>query len=227
MLSLIGVLVVIVGFALKLDSILIVILASSIAALCGGLSVGDFLETFGSTFIANRNMNIFIMTMLLTGTLERNGLKSAAASLINKAKGVSAGVVMAIYTVFRFVTAAFNISFGGVAGFVRPVVLPMTIGAVEGRGKKITEEYEEGLKCACSACENVAWFFGQVLFVGGSGGILVQSTLANIGYTSELMEIAKVQIPVAIFAAVMCCMYLIMVDKRLYTKAYGKQVSVK
>ncbi|MDU4950861.1 MULTISPECIES: DUF969 domain-containing protein [Clostridium] len=227
MLSLIGVLVVIVGFALKLDSILIVILASSIAALCGGLSVGEFLETFGSTFVATRSMNIFIITMLLTGTLERNGLKSAAAALISKIKGVSAGVVLAIYTIFRFITAAFNISFGGVAGFVRPVLLPMAIGAVEGKGNKITEEYEEGLKCACSACENVAWFFGQVLFVGGAGGLLVQSTLENVGYTSELMEIAKVQIPVAIFAALICCVYLIVVDKRFYAKTYGKRVSVK
>ncbi|MCI6275680.1 MAG: DUF969 domain-containing protein [Clostridium sp.] len=227
MLSLIGVLVVIVGFALKLDSILIIIVASAVTALCGGLSVGEFLETFGSTFIANRSMNIFIVTMLLTGTLERNGLKSAAADLIKKVKGVSAGVVIAIYTVFRFITAAFNINFGGVAGFIRPVLMPMTVGAVTGKGHKMTEEYEDGLKCACSACENVAWFFGQMLFVGGGAGLLIQSTLANSGYEVGLMEIAKAQLPVAAFAAVMCCVYLIIVDKRMYTKAYGKEVSVK
>lgn len=29
------------------------------------------------------------------------------------------------------VFAAFNVSFGGVAGFVRPVIMPMTIGAIE------------------------------------------------------------------------------------------------
>ena len=227
MLSLIGVLVVIVGFALKLDSILIIIVASAITALCGGLSVGEFLETFGKTFIENRSMNIFIVTMLLTGTLERNGLKSAAADLIKKVKGVSAGVVIAIYTIFRFITAAFNINFGGVAGFIRPVLMPMSIGAIAGKGHEITDEYEDGLKCSCSACENVAWFFGQMLFIGGGAGLLVQSTLATSGYEVGLIEISKVQIPVAIFAAIMCCVYLIIVDKRMYKKAYGKEVSVK
>ena len=66
-----------------------------------------------------------------------------------------------------------------------------------------------------------------MLFVGGGAGLLIQSTLANSGYEVGLMEIAKAQLPVAAFAAVMCCVYLIIVDKRMYTKAYGKEVSVK
>jgi len=222
MLSLIG--VVIVSFALKLDSILIIILASMVTALCGGLGIGDFLETFGTTFVANRSMNMFIITMLLTGTLERNGLKSAAAELITKIKGVSSGVVIAIYTIFRFITSAFNISFGGVAGFIRPVLMPMTVGAVTGKGYEMTEEYEETLKCTCSACENVAWFFGQLLFVGSGGGILIQSTLKNAGFEASLIDIAKVQIPVAIFAAAMCCVYVIIVDKKMFAKTYGGQL---
>ncbi len=40
-------------------------------------------------------------------------------------------LIIALYGLMRVVFAAFNVSFGGVAGFVRPVIMPMTIGAIE------------------------------------------------------------------------------------------------
>ena len=44
-LSLLGVLIVIIGFALKLDSILIVMVALIVTALTGGLGIEGMLET--------------------------------------------------------------------------------------------------------------------------------------------------------------------------------------
>ena len=72
-LVLIGVLIVIVGFAMKLDSILIVVLASVVTALIGGLGIGGLLETLGTSFVSNRAMAIFILIYLAVGTLERRG----------------------------------------------------------------------------------------------------------------------------------------------------------
>ena len=80
-----GILIVIIGFALKLDAILIILIAAIVTALVGNLGVIGLLETLGTSFIANRNMAIFILIMLVTGTLERNGLKPAAASQIGRA----------------------------------------------------------------------------------------------------------------------------------------------
>lgn len=120
LIKLLGVLIVIVGFALKLDSILIVISAAIVTALVGGLGVTGLLETLGTTFVANRSMAIFILIMLVTGTLERNGLRNAAAALIGKVKNASPGKIIGAYGIMRAVFAAFNASFGGVAGFVRP-----------------------------------------------------------------------------------------------------------
>ena len=37
-------------------------------------------------------------------------------------KNATAGMVIGIYGVFRLFFAAFNISFGGAAGFIRPIV---------------------------------------------------------------------------------------------------------
>lgn len=218
LLKLLGILIVVIGFVLKLDSILIIMIAAIVTALVACMDPVTFLETLGSSFVANRSMCVFVMVMVVTGTLERNGLKQAAANLMKKFKNASAGVVLAIYGVFRLVFAAFNVSFGGVAGFVRPIVLPMATAAAKKNGKKISEKYEENLKGMASGMENIAWFFGQVLFVGTSGMILVQSTLAGLGYNVELVDLMKVQIPVAIIAVAVAIVYYYLKDKQLSRK---------
>lgn len=218
LLKLLGILIVVIGFVLKLDSILIIMIAAIVTALVAGMDPVTFLETLGFSFVANRSMCVFVMVMVVTGTLERNGLKQAAANLMKKFKNASAGVVVAIYGVFRLVFAAFNVSFGGVAGFVRPIVLPMATAAAKKNGKKISEKYEENLKGMASGMENIAWFFGQVLFVGTSGMILVQSTLAGLGYNVELVDLMKVQIPVAIIAVAVAIVYYYLKDKQLSRK---------
>lgn len=218
---LIGVLIVILGFALKLDSILIILVASIVTAFVGNMGIVGLLETFGNSFVANRSMAIFILIMLVTGTLERNGLKNAASDLISKVKGASPGKVIGMYGIMRGIFAAFNVSFGGVAGFVRPIILPMAVGAVESKGEKINEEHLEDIKGMASGMENVAWFYCQVLFIGGAGGLLVQSTLASLGYDVELIDLVKVEIPVSIFALIVTITYYYLKDKRLRKKYYG------
>lgn len=219
MIKLLGVLIVILGFALKLDSILIIVAAMVVTALVGGLGLGGMLETLGSSFVANRGMAIFIITLLVTGTLERNGLRESAAKLIGKIKSASAGGVVAAYAIMRVIFAAFNVSFGGVAGFVRPVVLPMSLGAIKAKGLEPNPEHVEAIKGHGAGAENVTWFFGQVLFVGGSGALLVQSTLKNLGIESNLVDLAKVEIPVAIFATLTYIVYTLISDRK-YMKQY-------
>lgn len=223
LIKLLGIFIVIVGFALKMDSILIILTAAIVTALVGGLGVVGLLETLGSSFVANRSMAIFIIIMLVTGTLERNGLKEAAANLIAKVKGASPGMVIGLYGIMRGIFAAFNVSFGGVAGFVRPIIMPMAVGAVESTGKDINEDHLEEIKGMASGMENIAWFFCQVLFVGGAGGLLVQSTLASLGYDVELIDLVKVEIPVAIFALLVAISYYYLKDKKLRKRYYNER----
>lgn len=220
-LSLLGVLIVIIGFALKLNSILIVMVALIVTALTGGLGIEGMLETLGTSFVNNRGMAIFIIIMLATGTLERNGLKESAASLIKRFKKVSAGMIIDIYGVFRMIFAAFNVSFGGVAGFVRPIIMPMALGTVESKGLEIDPQHEEELKGMSSAMENICWFFGQVLFVGGAGALLVQSTLKGLGYEVTLGQLALVEVPVAVVALIVASIYFYLREKKLAKKYYS------
>lgn len=215
MIKLIGILILIVGFALKWNSILIIFTAMIATALAGGMSPAAFLETLGSSFVANRSMMIFVIIMFVTGTLERNGLRESAAMLIGGLKGATAGLVIAAYGIMRLIFAAFNASFGGVAGFVRPVVLPMAEGAVVAKHGEIKEKHLDEIKGMSSGMENITWFFGQVLFVGGSGGLLVQGTLRDLGYEVSLVDLAKVQIPVALWATLIACIYYVLKNRKL------------
>lgn len=220
LLKLLGIVIVIAGFALKLDSILVILIAAVVTALIGGLSPVTLLEILGSTFVSNRSMAIFIIVMLVTGTLERNGLREAAAALISKVKGATSGLVIGLYGIMRAIFAAFNVGFGGVAGFVRPVIMPMAEGAITAQGFEPNEDHVEELKGMAAGMENVTWFFGQVLFVGGSGGLLVQSTLAGLGIEVELGALAAIEIPVCIIATIVAVVFYILKDRKMVQKHY-------
>ena len=219
--KLVGVFIVIIGFALKLDAILIIMSAAVITALAGGLGLEKMLTTLGSSFVNNRAMAIFILIMLVIGTLERNGLKEAAAKLISKVKGSSPGMVIGAYGIMRAVFGAFNVSFGGVAGFVRPVVMPMMEGAIESQNKKPDEKHVESLKGMAAGMENVSWFFCQVLFIGGAGGLLVQGTLRDLGITVDLPALAFAEIPIAIVAVLFTIIVYFIRDRGMMKKYYG------
>ena len=223
-LNLIGIVIVIVGFARKWNSILVILLAAGATGLVSGISPVALLETIGTTFVANRNMAIFILVMLVTGTLERTGLREAAAGVIGKFKGATSGMVIGIYGVMRAIFAAFNVGFGGVAGFVRPVIMPMAEGAITSKGHKPHEEHMEELKGMASGMENITWFFGQVLFVGGSGALLVQGTLQGLGIHVELIDLALVEIPVCVIATALAIVYYYFKDRRMLKKYYKDEL---
>lgn len=221
-LNLIGIVIVIAGFALKMDSILTIMIAGISVCMVSGLGIEGLLVTLGESFVNNRSMTIFIMVMLVTGTLERNGLKEGAANLIGKVNNASAGVILGIYAIMRGIFGSFNIGFGGVAGFVSPVIMPMIVASIENEYGEPNEKHMEELKGMASGTENIVWFFTQVLFVGGAGALLVQGTLGGLGYEVELIELAKVQIPVAIFAIALTVVFYYLKDKRLSKELYKK-----
>lgn len=220
MLSLLGVVVVIIGFALKLEPIAIIFVSAIVTAICGGINVVDLLTTVGSTFVANRNQLITIILMILTGTLERNGLKEAGAELIKKAKGLTTGMLIAIWGVLDQVFIIFKIPIGGIPSYVRPILMPMTLGIVEAKGYEVAPEHEETIKALYGKDYNMSNFFGQCLFAANSSVLLIQSTLATVGVEVDVMQIVKVQIPIALFAMFVNAAQTLIVDGRMVKKCY-------
>jgi hypothetical protein len=78
MLTLLGVAVVIVGFALRLNAMLVVVTAAIVTGLCAGLSVVEVLSAFGQAFNENRFVSAAWLVLPAIGVLERAGLLERA-----------------------------------------------------------------------------------------------------------------------------------------------------
>ena len=75
-------------------------------------------------------------------------------------------------------------------------------------------------KGMCSSAENIGNFFCNVVFIGSPGALLVQSTLKDLGHEVTLVDLAKVEIPVAITALILGVLFYYFKDKMLYKKYY-------
>ncbi len=61
--KLIGILIILVGFLFKFDTIAVVVIAAFATAMVSGIPVMDFLEAFGKAFVDNRLVTIFLLTL--------------------------------------------------------------------------------------------------------------------------------------------------------------------
>ncbi|MCI5997314.1 MAG: DUF969 domain-containing protein [Peptoniphilaceae bacterium] len=188
-LVLIGIVIIVVGFVLKLDVISVVLIAGLVTGFAGGKNVIEILDIIGKGFVNNRYMSLFFLTLVAIGIMERYGLKEKAADGIRKIRGASAGLIIWIYLFIRWVAAAFSIRLGGHVQFVRPLILPMAEGAAS-KTVDLTETKLQDLKALAGASENYGNFFGQNIFPVSSGVLLIVTTLKEQGYTITGTEVA-------------------------------------
>ena len=85
--ELIGIVIVIIGFALKFDTIAVVLVAGLSTGLVAHMSLYEILEKLGSTFVSQRHMTLFILTLPVIG--KRFSLKERAITLIKNMKNMS------------------------------------------------------------------------------------------------------------------------------------------
>lgn len=220
--KLIGILIVIVGFALKMDTIMTVVIAGIVTGLVAGLSPIEVLAILGKSFTSQRVATIFVITLPIVGICEKYGLKDKAVDLIKKAKGATAGRLISLYQLIRMLSAAFSLRVGGHAQFVRPLIAPMAQGAAVAKHGKIDDDTEDAIKAYCAASENYGNFFGQLCFVGSSGTLLIASTLSEQGYATDPIQVAMTCIPIAVISVIVGAAVNTLFDKKL-EKKYGKK----
>ena len=219
-LKLIGILIIVVGFALKWDVIAVVLISGLVTGLVSGLDFVQILEIMGKAFVDNRLMSIFLISVPAIALIERYGMKERAAELIGKIKNATAGKVLSIYMVVRILASAMSIRLGGHVQFVRPLILPMSEAAGETSIKKpLNEKQSERIKGLAAAVENYGNFFGQNIFLGNSGVLLIQGTLAAAGYEVTLGSIAQASIPVGIVVTIFTIIQVLLADRKLKKEA--------
>ncbi|MDO4943084.1 MAG: DUF969 domain-containing protein [Lachnospiraceae bacterium] len=214
--KLIGILIIVLGFALKLDVLATVLIAGIVTGLVSGLDFIHILEVIGSSFVNNRLMSIFLIIFPVIAIIERYGMKERAAYLIGKIKNASAGKVLTIWIIVRSIASALNIRIGGHVQFIRPLILPMTSAAAEkSKGEPLTEAEEEKVKGLSAATENYGNFFAQNCFPASASVVLIQSGLALAGYDVTLSDIASSSIFVMIISVVLTILQVLLFDKKV------------
>ena len=218
---LLGVAVIVIGFLLKIDAIAVVIIAAAVTALVFGASFGQFLEVIGQSFVDNRNVSFFILTLPMIALSERFGLKEQAVILIKGMKKVTAPSFLFLYTIIRQVCGIFGIRISGMVQFVRPIVHPMTDAAAQEDGLIKSDADSEVIKAQSATAENVGNFFGQNGFIAASGVLLIVSTLQELpnGESVTPQAIAKASLPMIGIALVVAGIYFHLTARRLKGKA--------
>ena len=213
--KLIGVVIVVVGFALKFDTIATVVVAGIATGLVAGMTPMEILTTLGTSFVSQRTATLFVLTLPAIGICERYGLKEKAIDFIRSIKNATTGRVIIIYELIRTLAAAFSVRLGGHPQFVRPVVVPMAEGAAAAKYGEITDDVSDTIRGASAGAENYGNFFAQNCFMGASGTLLIVSTLVEQGYDVTAAQIAAWSIPIAVISVVVGAVRALLLDKKL------------
>ncbi|PUA18130.1 DUF969 domain-containing protein [Glaciimonas sp. PCH181] len=199
---LIGVLVIILGFVLRFNPMLVVAAAAIVTGLAAQFPIEQVLAEIGTGFIKTRNLPLIILLPLaIIGLLERHGLRLHAQNWIGRIKSATAGRLLIVYLAARELTASIGLtSLGGHPQMVRPLLAPMTEGAAETRYGKLTDAVRYKLRAYAAATDNVGLFFGEDIFVAFGAIVLMSTFLHEAGIDVEPLHIALWGIPTAISA---------------------------
>lgn len=201
MIKLIGILVVAVGFALRLNTLLVVMAAGILTGLVAGMPFNDIIEQFGKFFVENRYMTLPVVLVLpVIGLLERHGLRERAAMLIGRSKAATAGSVVLLYTAVRQISISLGVRIGEHASMVRPLIAPMAEAAARARHGELPEKTIETIRAHAATAENVGNFFGEDIFIAVGAILLMKGFFDSVNVGVSVWAMALWGIPTALVA---------------------------
>ncbi|MDQ0464504.1 putative membrane protein [Caulobacter ginsengisoli] len=216
MLVLLGVAVMVLGFALRLNPLAVVAAAAIVTGLAAGFDIVATLTVLGKAFRENRYISIVWLILPLIGLLEREGLQERARTLIGRMKSVTAGRLLLLYLLIRQITAALGLtSLGGQAQMVRPLIAPMAEGAAESRHGPLPDALRYRLRAFAAATDNVGLFFGEDIFIAIASILLIKGFFETNGIIVQPFDLSVWAIPTAIAALLIHGTRLILLDRRL------------
>lgn len=196
-----GIALVVLGFALRFNPLLVVAVAAIVTGLLGGLELVPVIEALGKAFNDNRYISVTWIILPIIGLLERYGLQQRAKALIESVRGATMGRMLVLYLLFRQITAAIGMKdIGGHPQTVRPLVAPMAEAAVEKSHGKLAEDEREQVLGMSAATDNVGLFFGEDIFFAIASILLIQGVFESYGYPLTPLELSVWAIPTAICA---------------------------
>ncbi|MBI3437623.1 MAG: DUF969 domain-containing protein [Proteobacteria bacterium] len=227
MLVLLGIAVVVFGFVVRANPLLVVMAAALTTGLAAAWTPGvspelmwaaalHTLAQFGKAFNDSRFISIVWLVLAAIGLLERGGLQERARIVIGRIKAATAGRLLWVYLIIRQLTAMLGLtSLGGQAQMVRPLVAPMAESAVEARYGALPDKERYLVRSHAAAVDNIGVFFGEDVFIAMSSVLLIQGFMASNGVPAAPLDISRWAIPTAIAALAIHSVRLWLLDRRL------------
>jgi uncharacterized membrane protein len=213
---LLGIALVVLGFALRFNPLLVVAVAAIFTGLLGHMPFLKVLSTLGHGFNENRYVSIIWIILPVVGLLERYGLQQRARTLIAGMRGATAGRLLIVYLGFRQILSALGLtSVAGHPQTVRPLVAPMALAAAEKQHGNLDEATAEHVKAMSAATDNIGLFFGEDIFLAIASILLIQSSLASFGIQLTPFQLSVWAIPTAICAFLLHGTRLLLLDRQL------------
>jgi len=210
-----GIAIVILGFALRLNPLVVVGVAGLVTGLAGGSSLTGVIETFGRAFAENRYVGIVWLVLPVIGLLERAGLRERVQALISTVHAITTARVLLGYLLLRQITSALGLNaLFGQAQMVRPLIAPMAEAAEERRGP-ITAATRMEIRAYAAATDNIGLFFGEDVFIAIGSVLLMKGFLQQSGYVVAPIDLAFWSIPTAIAAFMIHGARLLLLERRL------------
>ena len=215
MLVLSGIAVVVFGFLLRANPLLVVAAAALVTGFAAGLHPLAVLAVLGKAFNENRYVSLVFLPLPVIGLLERHGLQERARLLIARLRGATAGRLLLAYLFMRQVFASVGLTaIGGHAQMVRPLIAPMAEAAAEPNLAASDETSRARIRAFAASADNVGAFFGEDIFVAVSSILLIKGFLQQSGVIVQPLDLSLWAIPTALLAFAIHGTRLLLLDRR-------------
>jgi uncharacterized membrane protein len=217
---LLGVAVIVIGFALRFNAVPVVVCAALVSGLLAGLHAPDLLALLGKSFVSSRMLLMFVLTLPAIGLLEHAGLREHAQQWMARLRTMTLARLLIGYLLVRQVLAMLGLM--GVAGHaqtVRPLLAPMSEAAAEKILPTLGDDDRDELRAVAAATDNVGRFFGEDVFIALGAVLLIQGFYAQHGIELTPLSIALWALPTAIVAFVVQSVRIWLYQRRLQRRA--------
>jgi uncharacterized membrane protein len=217
---LLGVAVIVIGFALRFNAVPVVVCAALVSGLLAGLHVPELLALLGKSFVSSRMLLMFVLTLPAIGLLERAGLREHAQQWMARLRSMTLARLLIGYLLVREVLSMLGLM--GVAGHaqtVRPLLAPMSEAAAEKILPALNDDDRDELRAIAAATDNVGRFFGEDVFIALGAVLLIQGFYAQHGIDLTPLAIALWALPTAIVAFIVQSVRIWLYQRRLHRRA--------
>ncbi|HET9623200.1 MAG TPA: DUF969 domain-containing protein [Kofleriaceae bacterium] len=200
---LIGVAVVVAGFAWKRNPVLVVVLAGIASGLAAGKAPGELLAMLGKGFVANRSLMLFAVTFPVIGVLERAGLRERARAWIAGFARLTLARLLIVYLAARQIVSALGLThIAGQPQTVRPLLAPMSEATAARANGALSAGERDRVRALAAATDNIGLFFGEDIFLAFGAVLLIKGFYDTQGLAIDPTRISRWAIPTALAAFV-------------------------